>query len=115
MHTIVQVVDANWKMHTVNLSSHGWLVIPWVYIMTSRTQSVLYIGFATNLEGRVWEHVTKTERYCFYSALRGYQVGLLPGIFVNRGSKKSREVRALVSKYNPGWRNLGGESRAAPQ
>jgi putative endonuclease len=43
------------------------MLVAWVYIMTSQSHSVLYTGFTTNLEVRVWEHSTKQNPDSFTS------------------------------------------------
>ena len=92
--------------------------VAWVYIMTNRTQSVLYVGFTTDLPTRVWEHATKqnpaafTARYAVNRLV--YYQGFLSVSEAEQAEKfikgKTRAwKRALISKQNPRWRDLGAE------
>jgi putative endonuclease len=92
--------------------------IAWVYVMTNRSQSVLYVGFTTDLPTRMWEHVTKRNPASFtarYSVNRlVYYQGFLSVTEAEKAEKfikgKTRAwKRALISKHNPNWKDLTTE------
>ena len=86
--------------------------------MTNVSQSVLYVGFTTNLPTRVWEHCTKQNPTSFtarYSVNRlVYYQGLLSVIEAEKAEKyikgKTRAwKRDLIGKHNPEWKALASE------
>ena len=98
--------------------------IAWVYIMTNRSNSVLYVGFSSDLPTRVWEHQTKqnpnsfTARYSV-SKLVYYQ-GFLSVTEAEMAEKyikgKKREwKKTLITKHNPHWLDLTDEMRTLIQ
>ena len=89
--------------------------VAWVYIMTNGSQSVLYVGFTTNLRNRMWEHITKqnpksfTARYSVHRLV--YYQGFLSVTEAENAEKfikgKTRAwKRTLISKHNPKWSDL---------
>jgi putative endonuclease len=100
------------------------LFIAWVYIMTNRASSVLYVGFSTALPTRVWEHQTKqnpnsfTARYAANKLV--YYQGFLSVTEAEKAEKyikgKKREwKRALITKHNPQWLDLTDEMKTLTQ
>src|SRR5689334_21620401 len=90
----------------------------WVYILTNWSQSVLYVGFTTNLPGRTWQHRTKRDPKSFtarYTVNRlVYYQGFLSVTEAEKAEKyikgKTRAwKRALISKHNPKWKDLSDE------
>jgi putative endonuclease len=86
----------------------------YVYIVTNKHHSVLYIGVTSNLEGRIWEHREKLIE----GFTKRYQAGKL--IFVEdypdplsaiarekqlKGWRREKKV-ALIEKANPRWNDL---------
>jgi putative endonuclease len=95
--------------------------VAWVYIMTNRSRSVLYVGFSTNLPTRIWEHQTKrnpnsfTARYCVNRLV--YYQGFLSATEAENAEKyikgKKRDWKnMLVTKHNPEWKDLTFEMSA---
>jgi putative endonuclease len=96
--------------------------IAWVYLITNRSQSVLYVGFTTDLSSRMWEHRAKLNESAFtarYSVNKlVYYQGFLSVAQAEKAEKfikgKTRAwKRALVSERNPKWRDLSEEVQAA--
>jgi len=92
--------------------------VAWVYIMTNRSRSVLYVGFTTDLPTRAWEHATKqnakafTARYTVNRLI--YYQGFLSVAEAEKAEKfikgKTRAWKiALISKHNPTWKDLTAE------
>ena len=44
----------------------------WVYIVTNKTQTVLYTGVTNDLERRIWEHRNKVDPHSFSSMYSTY-------------------------------------------
>src|SRR4051812_14202747 len=88
----------------------------WVYIITNRSNSVLYTGYTTDLRTRTWEHRTRqnpgsfTARYSVNKLV--YLQGFLSVSEAKNAEKyikgKQREwKKALITKHNPKWIDLG--------
>jgi putative endonuclease len=89
----------------------------WVYIVTNRNNSVLYIGVTNSLSRRTWQHregnhvgfaadyrCTKVIYYEWYSDIRDA---------IARESQLKKRSRAkkvaLINRLNPSWRDLGAD------
>ncbi len=92
--------------------------VAWVYILSTRTRFVLYTGSTTDLPTRTWEHVTKQNPSSFtakYNVNRlVYYQGFLSISEAEAAEKyikgKSRPWKiALITKFNPKWRDLRGD------
>lgn len=87
----------------------------YVYIMTNRTNRVLYTGHANDLKNRVWEHKTKfypksfTARYKI-NKLVYFEVCSDPLTMITREKQIKNLVRRkkieLIEKDNPKWKDL---------
>jgi len=86
----------------------------YVYFMTNRTNVALYIGVASNLKKRVFEHKSKfikgfTARYDI-NKLVYYEIYSDPENAILRekrlkGSSRARKNQ-LVESVNPGWLDI---------
>ena len=88
--------------------------------MTDRSNSVLYVGFSTDLPTRIWEHQTKQNPNAFtakYSANKlVYYQGFLSVTEAEEAEKyvkgKKREwKKILITKNNPHWLDLADEMK----
>ncbi len=87
----------------------------YVYIMTNKTNRVLYTGHANDLARRVYEHKHKifpksfTARYKV-NKLVYFEVCSDPLSMINREKQIKSLVRrkkiALIRKENPNWKDL---------
>lgn len=87
----------------------------YVYIMTNKTNRVLYTGHANDLMRRIWEHKTKyypksfTARY-HINKLVYYEVCYDSISMITREKQIKNLVRrkkiALIEKDNPNWNDL---------
>jgi putative endonuclease len=93
--------------------------VAWVYMLTNRSQSVLYVGFTTDLPRRIWEHRTKRKQTAFtarYAINRlVYYQGFLSVTEAEKAEKfikgKTRAwKRELITRHNPKWRDLTAEA-----
>ncbi|QQS60668.1 GIY-YIG nuclease family protein [Candidatus Falkowbacteria bacterium] len=87
----------------------------YVYILTNRHNSVLYIGVTNSLERRLGHHILRVNEHSFTSK---YKVNKLVyfEIYGNIGMALQREKRLkkwnrdwkieLIKKNNPEWRDL---------
>ena len=86
----------------------------YVYILTNRTNNVLYIGMTNNLERRVFEHKNKlvegfTKRYNLTKLVYYEATGDVESAIGREKQLKNwhREwKRNLVSEANPRWQDL---------
>jgi putative endonuclease len=89
----------------------------WIYFVTNRNHSVLYIGVTNRLSLRIWEHrggsgsgfaadhrCTKLIYYEWYRDVRDA---------IARESQLEKRSRAkkirLIKRLNPSWRDLGAD------
>ena len=89
----------------------------WVYIVTNRNDSVLYIGVTNDLARRVWEHRESTGANfpAFYQCkkLIYYELCFDVRDAIAREKQLKRWSRAkkvdLINQMNPSWLDLGVE------
>ncbi|XOV89501.1 MAG: GIY-YIG nuclease family protein [Pseudomonadota bacterium] len=88
----------------------------WVYILTNKTHSTLYVGVTNNIQRRLFEH--RSNRISsFTSKYRTYKL-VFAEETTDASSAISREKQikrwrrekkiALIERLNPGWEDLGG-------
>lgn len=86
----------------------------YVYILASKRNGTLYIGFTSNLQTRVYEHKEKlvggfTERYNV-TMLVYYEVHKRPSAGIQREKQMKKWNRKwklrLIEKHNPSWHDL---------
>lgn len=87
-----------------------------VYILTNKSKSVLYIGFTTNLKDRLHFHQNQeahsksfTARYnCFYHIYWEHYTDVQLAIDRETQLKKWSRIKKddLINKVNPDWRFL---------
>ena len=91
------------------------LFVAWVYIMTNRSQSVLYVRFTTDLPTRVWEHVTKRNPTSFTARYSVNRLVYFQGFLsVTEGESVEKFIKgktrawkkALITRHNPEWIDL---------
>lgn len=97
------------------LGTHNY----YVYILTNKIKSVLYIGFTNNLRDRVYQHNTPdllsksfTAKYkCFYLVYWEQFSDVEIAIDRETELKKWRRSKkdALISEFNPKWKFLNDE------
>lgn len=87
----------------------------WVYILTNKHHTALYVGVTNNLGKRVWEHKTRqyarsfTARYnvdklIYYEWFESIVVAIEREKYIKRKTRKWKE--ALIGKVNAEWREL---------
>jgi len=86
-----------------------------VYILTNKTNSVLYTGVTSNLQQRIWQHkthyfpqsfttkynITKLVYYAFYTTI---EEAILIEKQIKAGSRLSKIK--LIDLYNSSWEDL---------
>jgi putative endonuclease len=83
--------------------------------MTNQSNSVLYVGFTTDLKTRVWEHSIKQNPTSFTARYNANKLVYYQG-FLSVSEAESAEQyikgkkrewkRALIDKHNPTWQDL---------
>ena len=89
----------------------------YVYIMTNKRNTVLYVGVTNDLVRRVYEHREKladgfTKRYnivklVYYEVSEDVENAILREKQIKAGSRQKKVQ--LVNSINKGWRDLYGE------
>lgn len=87
----------------------------WVYILTNRWRTVLYVGITNDIRTRTWEHRMKqdpkafTARYnlvilVYYEEFESIVDAIAREKYIKKRSRAWKN--ALISKMNPEWRDL---------
>ena len=89
----------------------------YVYILTNKTKTVLYIGVTNDLRRRLYEHKNKlvqgfTARYnvenlVYYECTSDIMVALEREKTLKKWARKKKEV--LIERMNPTWERLNEE------
>jgi putative endonuclease len=91
----------------------------YIYIMTSKSNTVLYTGVTNDLRRRVYEHKEKliegfTKKYqirklVYYEILRDTESAIARERQIEGGSRKKKA--RLIEGMNPAWKDLYEELR----
>ncbi len=87
----------------------------YIYILTNKTNSVLYVGVTSNLEQRILQHRTGkfpnafTSRYnitklVYYEEFLSIEDAIKREIQLKRGSRQKKTD--LIERMNPDWNEL---------
>lgn len=86
----------------------------YIYILSNKGNTVLYIGVTSNLIRRIWQHKNKladgfTKRYnidklVFYECCEDISEAIHREKQLKGGSRGKKEL--LINKRNPEWRDL---------
>ncbi|MFA6098846.1 MAG: GIY-YIG nuclease family protein [Patescibacteria group bacterium] len=86
----------------------------YVYILTNKMKSVLYVGVTSNLESRVWQHKNKvypgfTSKYnvnklVYYEVHDDIFVAIQREKQIKRWRREKKEW--LINSMNPCWNDL---------
>lgn len=90
----------------------------YVYILTNKWQTVLYVGVTGNLEGRVLQHKTKehpksftarynVDRLVYYEEYDNPLEAIMREKQLKAGPRWRKE--RLINKNNPEWRDLSDD------
>jgi len=90
---------------------------PYIYILANRRNGTLYIGVTSDLNRRVWEHVTDvvdgfTSRHGVHILVYAeFHATMEQAILREKRLKKWRRAwkLKLIEDANPTWRDLSGE------
>ncbi|MDD2758602.1 MAG: GIY-YIG nuclease family protein [Patescibacteria group bacterium] len=90
-----------------------------VYIMTNKHNTVLYVGITNSLARRIFEHKARSSPYdsftkkynidklVYYEAFQDVRCAIAREKQIKSGSRKAKV--ALVNKINSGWKDLYSE------
>ena len=90
-----------------------------VYMLTNKTNTVLYIGVTNNLERRLYEHKNKlldgfTKKYHLYKLVYFETTTDIKAAIARekqlKGWTRSRK-NALIESINPSWQDLSEEKK----
>ena len=87
----------------------------WVYILSNKNNTTLYVGVSTDLNTRVWEHKTKVNSSSFTSQYNIQKLVYFEGFdqiekaierekYIKGKSRKWKET--LINKINPNWEDV---------
>ena len=90
-----------------------------VYILTNKNKTVLYVGVTNNLEKRLHEHINGifkgfTSRYnchylIYYEEFENIKLAIAREKYIKDWSRKKKE--ALINSANPDWQFLNHGNR----
>ena len=89
--------------------------IGYIYIMTNKNKTTLYIGVTSDLKRRVWEHRTHAVpnsftakynlEYCiYYETLSNIEDAIRREKILKGWTRAKKEI--LINKMNPDWADL---------
>jgi putative endonuclease len=87
----------------------------WVYILTNKYNTTLYVGVTTDLSSRLFEHATKTNRKSFTARYNIYKLVYFEGFesivaaiarekYIKNKTRRWKED--LIKAINPEWNEL---------
>ncbi len=87
----------------------------WVYITTSKSNTVLYTGVTANLLRRMWEHVNRVspgsfvsryhgDKLVYYRRFESIEAAITEEKRIKGGSRAKK--LALIQAMNPDWNDL---------
>jgi putative endonuclease len=89
----------------------------WIYIVTNRNHSVLYIGVTNRLSRRTWEHregsregfaaTCQCKKLIYYECYRDIRDAIAWESQLKKWSRIKKV--ALVNRLNPSWHDLGAD------
>jgi putative endonuclease len=89
----------------------------WVYIVTNRNHSVLYIGLTNSLSRRIWEHRQGTganfpaayqcKKLIYYEHYSNVHEAIARESQLKKWSR-AKKIK-LINRLNPSWLDLGIE------
>jgi putative endonuclease len=93
----------------------------WVYIVTNRNHSVLYLGVTNSLSRRIWEHREGTganfpaayrcSKLIYYEHYTNVDEAIVREKQIKRWSRAKKVD--LINRVNPSWLDLGSDVLAA--
>ncbi|OQB18206.1 MAG: GIY-YIG nuclease superfamily protein [Parcubacteria group bacterium ADurb.Bin192] len=87
----------------------------YVYILTNKTNKVLYVGVTNNLEKRVFEHKNNISEKSFTATYNVHKlVSFEETSDINSALNREKQIKAgsrqkkldLINKVNPEWKDL---------
>lgn len=87
----------------------------YVYIVTNKHYTTLYIGVTSTITGRIYDHKEHTYKYSFtdkynaeylvyYEVFDGIEEAIAREKQLKKWSRKKKED--LINSFNPGWQDL---------
>ena len=86
----------------------------YVYILTNKVNSVLYVGVTSNLVKRIWEHKNevvegfskkyKLHKLVYYDVIESVETAIQREKYLKGKSRKYKED--LINEFNPDWIDL---------
>jgi len=103
----------------------GARMYSYVYFMTNKHNTVLYIGVTSNLPKRVWEHKNGCDKKCFTYKYNCYKI-VYYEVFgdIRYAIEREKQLKnwkrdwkdELVNKENPDWLDINiGDCGSSPQ
>ena len=86
-----------------------------VYILTNKTNKVLYVGVTNNLEKRVFEHKNNISEKSFTATYNVHKLVYFEETSdINSALNREKQIKAgsrqkkldLINKVNPEWKDL---------
>ena len=90
----------------------------WVYILTNKNNTTLYVGVTNDLPTRLWEHKTAQNPKCFTARYNLFKLIYYEGFeTIAEAVKRERYLKGkkrdwkekLIKTKNPEWNDLSEE------
>ncbi|NUM51691.1 MAG: GIY-YIG nuclease family protein [Flavobacteriales bacterium] len=87
----------------------------YIYIMTNKNNSVLYVGVTNNLQARVYEHKIRVYKKSFTAKYNIDKLVYFEGFTsIDEAIGREKQIKAgsrqkkldLINSYNPEWEDL---------
>jgi putative endonuclease len=87
----------------------------WIYILTNKHNTTLYVGVTNNLPARLWEHRTKQNPKCFTARYNLYKLVYYEEFeLIADAVERERYIKGktrqwkedLINTINPEWKDL---------
>ena len=87
----------------------------YIYIITNKNNTVLYVGVSSKLKQRIFEHKNKTYKNSFSSKYNCEKLVYYEGfISIEEAIFREKQLKAgsrakkneLITKFNPNWEDL---------
>ena len=90
----------------------------WVYIITNKHHTTLYVGITNALPSRLWEHRSKQDPRSFSAKYNLYKLVYYESFeLITEAIKREKYIKGktrkwkeeLINTMNPGWKDLTAE------
>ncbi len=94
------------------------LPVAWIYILTNKSKTTLYVGVTNNISARLWEHKTMQNPKCFSARYKLFELIYYEDFdSITDAIKREKYIKgktrnwkeARIKTMNPNWKDLSDE------